>query len=300
MRAALVALIAATCLAGCGGDDRQSPALAVSTGASTTTDTDVAPNAFAVPDTGAVPAVPAGSPLRFAYAANYFDGTVSMYTADAGTGQLRHNGYIVTNATPSSVVVAPTGDFAYVTSAASSSISTYAIDPETGRFTRSGLDAATGTTPQTPVFHPSQKILYVANTGSNTLTAFRMDAVSGVPVVAGTTATKASPSSIAIEPAGRFAFVTNTADNSISTFSVDAKTGMLSLLATTTTALGPVGITVDSAGKFAYAVSRSGTITVYGIDETGTLMQRSVTPFIPRAGVPMWRIPHWAPSRHTP
>ena len=51
---------------------------------------------------------------RFAYVANNGDGTVSMYTANAVTGQLRHNGYVAAGTGPLSVAVDPSGKFAYV------------------------------------------------------------------------------------------------------------------------------------------------------------------------------------------
>ena len=31
---------------------------------------------------------------RFAYVANVTDGTISIYTIDAATGKMRHNGYV--------------------------------------------------------------------------------------------------------------------------------------------------------------------------------------------------------------
>ncbi|MCX6227080.1 MAG: hypothetical protein NTV01_20415, partial [Bacteroidia bacterium] len=49
---------------------------------------------------------------RFAYVAND-DGTISIYTVDATTGKLRHNGYVVTGYHTYSVTVDPSGRFAY-------------------------------------------------------------------------------------------------------------------------------------------------------------------------------------------
>src|SRR5574341_1708992 len=37
---------------------------------------------------------------RFAYVANSNDDTVSMYTVNSGTGQLRHNGYVLAGTNP--------------------------------------------------------------------------------------------------------------------------------------------------------------------------------------------------------
>lgn len=51
---------------------------------------------------------------RFAYVANFNDGTVSSYVVDAATGQLRHNGYVPAGTNPHSVAVHPSGNFVYV------------------------------------------------------------------------------------------------------------------------------------------------------------------------------------------
>ena len=60
---------------------------------------------------------------RFAYVANGSDNTVSIYTVNAATGQLRHNGYVATEASPHSVSVDPSGKFAYVANWGSNTVS---------------------------------------------------------------------------------------------------------------------------------------------------------------------------------
>lgn len=73
----------------------------------------------------------AGLP-RFAYVANAFDDAVSIYTVNAGTGMLRHNGYVSTGEEPRSVTIDPLGQFAYVANAISDDVSAYRIDPANG------------------------------------------------------------------------------------------------------------------------------------------------------------------------
>jgi hypothetical protein len=70
---------------------------------------------------------------RFAYVANFYDSSVSIYTANAETGQLRHNGYVAAGASPLSVTVDPSGKFAYVANSGSSNVSAYTINATTGR-----------------------------------------------------------------------------------------------------------------------------------------------------------------------
>jgi hypothetical protein len=70
---------------------------------------------------------------RFAYVANSADNTVSIYTVDAMSGQLRPNGYaLVGGSTPFSVTVAPSGKFAYVANSNSNNVSAFTIDATTG------------------------------------------------------------------------------------------------------------------------------------------------------------------------
>src|SRR5229473_3740835 len=46
---------------------------------------------------------------RFAYVANGDDGSVSIYAVDAASGQMRPNGYVLTDGYPVSVTVDPSG-----------------------------------------------------------------------------------------------------------------------------------------------------------------------------------------------
>ena len=57
-----------------------------------------------------------GAVPRFACVANSADNTVSIYTVNAVTGQLRHNGYVAAGINLRSVTVDPSGKFAYVAS----------------------------------------------------------------------------------------------------------------------------------------------------------------------------------------
>src|SRR5262245_9248105 len=66
---------------------------------------------------------------RFAYVANGGDNTLSIYTVNATTGQLRSNGYVTTGSNPIGVTVDPTGQFVYVANGDSNDISAYAINP---------------------------------------------------------------------------------------------------------------------------------------------------------------------------
>ncbi len=90
---------------------------------------------------GTVPVFP-----RFAYVANFRDDTLSLYTVDATTGQLRHRGYVATGASPFWVTVDPSGQFVYVANQSSSDVSAFRINAATGALTAvAGSPFAAGT-----------------------------------------------------------------------------------------------------------------------------------------------------------
>ncbi len=72
---------------------------------------------------------------RFAYTANQNDDSVSMYTVNASTGQLRHHGYVAAGNGPASVTVDAAGKFAYLANWNSNNVSAYTINASTGVLT---------------------------------------------------------------------------------------------------------------------------------------------------------------------
>ena len=84
---------------------------------------------------------------KFAYVANSNSNTVSMYTVDSSTGNLRHNGYVAAGTNPQSVTVDSSGQFAYVANFQSDDVSAYTIDPATGVLSSVGATVMAGTGP---------------------------------------------------------------------------------------------------------------------------------------------------------
>src|SRR5262249_5936988 len=65
---------------------------------------------------------------RFAYVPNFIDSTVSIYTVNAISGQMRPSGYVrAGGAEPVSVAVDPLGKFAYVANFGSDNISAFSV-----------------------------------------------------------------------------------------------------------------------------------------------------------------------------
>ncbi len=225
---------------------------------------------------------------RFAYVANAGDNTVSSYTVNATTGQLRHNGYVATEISPHGITVDPSGKFAYVTNWGSNTVSAYSINASTGTLTSVGA-VATGIWPYSVTVDPSGKFAYVSNEASFTVSAYTINASTGAltevdqnGAAAGTAvAAGQDPRSVTVDPSGKFAYVANATANSISAYTINASTGALTEIdqngaaagTAVATELTPQSVTVDPSGKFAYAANLiSNTVSAYTIDtSTGVL-----------------------------
>jgi 6-phosphogluconolactonase (cycloisomerase 2 family) len=167
------------------------------------------------------------------------DGNVAMYTIDATTGALTSTGTINGNCPglcfPSSVVVDPSGKFAYVangnTPGSAGSVFMYTINATTGALTSIGT-IATGTNPVSVAVDPAGKFAYVTNSNSNDVSMYTINGTTGLLTPIGMIAAGLSPTSIAIHPSGKFAYVTNSNSNDVSMYSIDAATGVLMLIGT--------------------------------------------------------------------
>jgi len=158
-------------------------------------------------------------------------GDVSMYAINTSTGALTFTGTVATGTNPASVVVDPTGKFAYVTNSGSNDVSMYTINATTGSLTSIGTIAA-GTGPGSVAVNPTGKFAYVTNSGSNDVSMYTINATTGAFTFMGTIAAGMTPRSIAIHPSGNFAYVTNSVSNDVSMYSIDATTGALTLIGT--------------------------------------------------------------------
>jgi YVTN family beta-propeller protein len=173
---------------------------------------------------------------KFAYVVGTASGTgsagsVSTYTINAATGALTSTGTIAAGTSPVSMVVDPTGRFAYVANSSSNDVSMYTINVNTGALTSMGT-IATGTEPVSMVVDPAGKFAYVANSSSNDVSMYTINVNTGALTSMGTIATGQSPTSIAVHPSGKFAYVTNSMSNDVSIYSIDGATGALTLIGT--------------------------------------------------------------------
>src|SRR6516225_9699914 len=108
-----------------------------------------------------LPSVRAATSLpRFAYVPNFSDNTVSIYTVNESTGQLRDNGYVLAGHGPGEATLA--GSFLYISNFSSNNISAYSINPSTGALEPvAGSPFTAGTGPTSLRASVNGKLLFV-------------------------------------------------------------------------------------------------------------------------------------------
>lgn len=239
---------------------------------------------------------------KFAYVANegcpdLSGGSVSMYTIDPTTGALTSIGSMVAapvgpDDVPHSVVVDPTGKFAYVAnwSDLTGSVSMYTINATTGALTSTETIQAPCAPPPSPgscspwsvAVDPSGKFLYVANEGGfapTSVSMYSIDATTGALTSLGLVASGGRARSVAVHPSGKFAYVTDVSSgfpgesDNVSMYAINTTTGTLTSLGTMAAGAFPSAIAIDPSGKFAYVTnSNSNDVSMYTIhSDTGAL-----------------------------
>jgi 6-phosphogluconolactonase (cycloisomerase 2 family) len=221
---------------------------------------------------------------RFAYVTGQdydppnFNGTISTYTVNPGTGQLRQSNYTIAGPVPGPVTVEPRNKFAYVPNGSFAipsginMISVFSIDPANG-----GLATLPGSPfPTSEMFltrlvvEPRGKFLYTGSSSGDVL-AFTIDQSTGALTAAVTpTATGTSLELIATDPSGAFLYVASF-DRHLYGFKIDPATGVLTPVPGSPFLGGGTDITVDPSGHFLYAVDGD-IVYAFAIDSaTGAL-----------------------------
>ena len=269
------------------------------------------------PGTGALAPVP-GSPFaagdgpqvvaihpsgKFAYTANFRSNDVSAYAIDVATGALTPvtgspfptsaGGGIGSFHGPS-VLIDPSGSFAYVINTNANNISAYLIDASTGALTVvAGSPFVTGPGPVDGAMDARGRSLYVV--ALDGIDAFTIDSTSGaLTTMAGSPygplplgSSIPALARITIDPSGRFVYVvcTNTAavdengynPSVLASYAIDPTTGQLLALPASPQQISPVrdeALTFAPAGTFAYLTEpEEQDIAVYSFGTaTGALM----------------------------
>jgi 6-phosphogluconolactonase (cycloisomerase 2 family) len=234
-----------------------------------------------------------GTLPRFAYVPNEGENTVSIYTANVVTGQLRCNGYVLAGNSPTSVAVTPSGKFAYVVNNGDSTVSGFAINSSNGALTPvTGSPVATGADPVSVAVTPSGKFAYVTNSGADTVSGYAIDSATGAltALTSSPFATDETPNAVMVDLTGQFVYVTNSFSHDVSAYTIDTSTGALTAISGSpfaTGGLGPRSIAVDPSDAFLYVASGDnsvgqdlGVVSAYTINSTtGALTAIAGSPF---------------------
>ncbi|HLW83251.1 MAG TPA: beta-propeller fold lactonase family protein [Candidatus Acidoferrales bacterium] len=224
---------------------------------------------------------------KFAYVANdgafeVNSGSVLAYSLDSTTGTLTQIGAAacVDSAsvclTPYSIVVHPSGKFAYVADEggfAPTNVSMFTIDTTTGTLTSNGTIAAGGRAIAVSV-DPSGKFLYAATSSdapgsAGNISMYTINGTTGALTSIGTIPAGTDPTSVAEDPTGKFAYVTNSTSNNVSMYTINATTGALTSIGVVAAGTGCSSVAVDPTGKFAYVTnSGSNDVSMYTINAT--------------------------------
>ena len=187
------------------------------------------------------------------------------------------------------VAVAPSGKFAYVTTA-TGIVFTYKIDTS-GAMTASAFQSVGGC-PSDVAAAPSGKWLYFTDKCNNTLRVFSANATTGAIASSQVRFTGAGPSALVVSPSGKGVYVSNANSNSVSQFVVNTTTGIVAAAAPTSWPVGvaPNGIAIAKSGKSLY-VSNSGSnsLSAFNVSTTTQLLTPKSVPTV-AAGATPWGV----------
>ena len=245
-------------------------------------------NAKSSPNVVELSGASTGMLTRFAYVANADSNTISEYTVDLSSGQLRSNGYVLAGTGPWGIAVSPSNKFAYVANSGDNTITGYSIDAVNGRLTAfSGAPVGTGKTPNSLSMTPSGGFAYVSNE-DGTVSGYAVNATSGALTAVPGSPFSAGLGPIAVAVTAKFVYVANIIDNSVSAYQINATNGALTAVQGSpfTTGGYPSGVAVDPSGSFAYVTSlNDNTVSAYQINaSTGALTDIAGSPYATGTG----------------
>lgn len=199
---------------------------------------------------------------RFVYVPTLGSDQVFQFAFDAATGRLRSNTPAVAQMQPGTgprhFAISADNRFMYVLSELLATVTTFALDANTGLLAEigsaSGLPADTQLVPGAPRVAPSAahtapprnrdrdiwaadihmtpdgRFLYISERTSSALAAFRVHAANGSLIYLGSTPTESQPRGFAISPDGRFLVACGEKSETVSVYAIDPSGGALALL----------------------------------------------------------------------
>lgn len=203
------------------------------------------------------------------------------------------------------IVIHPNNKFVYVANVGSNTVSTFSINPASGRLTAVGAATPTGSTGSNGLFfHPSGNFLYVSNQSGNSITGFTVAADGTLTAMAAPFPTTGASgiNGVVVSSDGRFLYAASGGGNGgVVGFSIDQTTGALTIIAGSpfrNTLGGDVtnpgdGISIHPNTQWLYmGLYTIGKIAGWSIDQTtgaltpieAPVVNNSPTPFVDNGG----------------
>jgi 6-phosphogluconolactonase (cycloisomerase 2 family) len=158
------------------------------------------------------------------------DGSLSLLSIDAATGDMQHESFATLVQAPLAVRdVAVSGAHAWTLVGDPGSILQVVIEKSTGKMTN-GASVAAGDAPVRLRVRADGKFAYILDAGTAKILGFSIDQTTGVMTAQGTNTITvgAGPVDMALDPKNVFAFVCTSADKKVASYGIDAATGKVS------------------------------------------------------------------------
>ena len=205
-----------------------------------------------------------------------------------GSGALTFVGNATTGTSPDGVCTDPSGRWVFVTSSASDTVRSYAVDQSTGALTVLGNPVATtgGSTPAGIACDPTGRFVLLVTANSPTVQSFTINQSTGLltqvgAVAAGTYANGYGPIGVTIHPNGLVALVTNKGQGQVISYQINQSTGALTQTGTVAAGNGsqyPIHVAIEPSGRFAYVTRDTTSVETFRINPaTGTLRTKGST-----------------------
>ncbi len=197
---------------------------------------------------------------RYAFAPHLGSDQVLQFHFDASSGRLTPNHVPALQmrraSGPRHLIASADNRFFYLLNEHLATVTTLALDAQTGRLNELGSASALPPDSQLvagpPVdgnrngviwasdlhLTPNGKFLYAAERASSTIAAFQVDAASGKLTYLASTPTEQQPRGFRIDPSGRFMVVSGERSATISSYAINTTTGALSLIGQAPTGKG--------------------------------------------------------------
>ncbi len=204
---------------------------------------------------------------------NAADNTIGRFQISGGTLNPFAGPFNV-SLTPSSIVMSPNGQFAYVAGSGSGDVSVYSFS--SGNLSEiAGSPFPAQQAPAQIAITPSGNFLYVTNQVSNSISGYSIagsGALTALPGSPFTTGVGQQPTGIAVSPSGSFLYVTNRGSNNFSGFAIDSAGNLTPLAGSPYTAdQAPTAVAWDPSGSFLYVANlNSDDVSGFAIASDGT------------------------------